>query len=657
MADSDVIWQPSDRLRADATLTGYMAWLADVRGLEFSDYDALWRWSIQDLDAFWASVWDYFGVADRPAPARFIEEERMPGAVWCSDVTLNFAEELMRRGDDALGPALICVPEDGLAEPVSWAELRRAAGALAGRLREMGVERGDRVVGYLGNTREPVIALVACASIGAIWNVCSPDFGTGGVVSRFGQLAPKVLIATTGYRFGGKAYDRQEAVEEIAESLPTVEHVIWVDGVGEEIPPSVSQPAETWSQATDGASPLTFEPVPFEHPLWVLFSSGTTGNPKGITHGHGGIAIELLKVVGIQGDIRPGDRYLLLGSTSWMVWNVLASSLLVGATAVLVDGSPAYPDLGRVWRIADEVGAAVVGVGAGFLHACNKAALQPRSEVKLAELRCVLSTGSPLSPAGYRWVMDALGNHVWLSSQSGGTDVASAFVGGCSLLPVRMGRIQARFLGVAVAAWDDEGKEVVGERGELVVTRPMPSMPLYLWGDRDRARETQSYFSTYPGVWRHGDFIEFDTDGSSIIHGRSDSTLNRNGVRMGSADIYEIVEALPEVQEALVVGAELGDEDYYMPLFVDLADGADPNAVWHDIIAAIRRQLSPRHVPDDVIVVPGIPHTRTGKKLEVPIKRILQGVAVDDVADADAVDRPELLAQFARHAPARPSGA
>jgi acetoacetyl-CoA synthetase len=583
-----------------------------------------------------------------------LAQERMPGAVWCPGESLNYAEHLLRRAEHADRPALLYIGEDEEPAAVSWARLRGEAGALAARLRAAGVQPGDRVGAYLANTPEAVIGLIACASIGAVWSVCAPDFGTGGVASRFAQLRPKVLIATTGYRFGGNGYDRREAVEELIRALPTLERVIWLDGLQRGEAPATTGPVvETWDDAVASPAALHFMPVPFDHPLWVLFSSGTTGTPKGIVQGHGGILLEHLKTLGIQSDVRPGDRYMLLGSTSWMVWDVLVSSLLVGATAVLVDGNPIRPDIGRVWEIAEQVGATTIGVGAGLLHACDKARLRPRERFDLSQLRSVLSTGSPLSPAGFRWVHDALGPDVWLNSQSGGTDVCSAFVGGCPLLPVRTGRIQHPCIGAAVEAWDAEGHALVGAVGELVLTRPMPSMPLSFWGDEDQSRYRDSYFNVYPGVWRHGDFIEIDADGSSVIHGRSDSTLNRNGVRMGSADIYQAVEALPDVVEALVLGVEIEDGDYYMPLFVELAAGADADAARAEIVAAIRRALSPRHVPDEVVVAPGVPHTKTGKKLEVPIKRLLQGAPRDDVADPDAIDRPDLLDFYAGFATSR----
>jgi acetoacetyl-CoA synthetase len=639
------VWTAPEGLRRACTMAGYLRWLSSRPGVDTgSAYMDVWRWSVTDVNEFWRTVWDYFHVSDEPAPSHVLAREAMPGALWCPGRSLNYAQHLLRMSEEAPGPALICVSEDGSAQPVGWSELSARAGALAAHLRAIGVGPGDRVVGYLTNTVEPVVALIACASIGAIWSLCGPDYGTGAVIARFSQLAPTVLIAASMYRFGGQLRDSRGAVHEIAVALPSLREVIHVgeaDTESARIPGTLTIAA--WDEVIEPGETLEFASLPFSHPLWVLFSSGTTGIPKGVVHSHGGIVLEHLKALGIQSDIRPGDRYLLLASTSWMVWNYLIGSLLVGATAVLLDGSPVHPDLGHVWRVSDAVDATTVGMGAALLHACQKSDLRPRASVPLNALRSIGSTGSPLSPAGHRWVRAALGDHIWLNSASGGTEICSAFVGGCPLLPQREDRIQAPYLGVAVSAWDEQGREVLGRSGELVVTRPMPSMPLSLWGDVGDRRYHDTYFSTYPGVWRHGDFIEFDADGSSVIHGRSDSTLNRKGVRLGSADIYAAVEALPQVVEALVVGVELGSEDYYMPLFVELSQGIDVGAARDAIVAAIRRELSPRHVPDVIIDVPGIPHTKTGKKLEVPVKRLLQGASAALVADRSAVDRPELL--------------
>ena len=647
-----MLWRPPAELVRECNLTRYLGWLGDSRGLRFEDYQALWRWSIEDVGVFWRSVWDFCGVVASAQPAEALGAASMPGAQWFPGARLNFAENLLQRlGDDDV--ALVAVSEDAPPATTSGRELRRQAGSLAARLRALGVSPGDRVVAYLPNRVEAVAGLVACASIGAVWSVCAPEFGTSGVVSRFAQLEPKVLLAADGYRFGGRAYGRREEVERLATELPTVEHVVWVPVVAPDERPPPSLRALTWEEATAGDEPLEFAQLPFDHPLWVLFSSGTTGLPKGIVQGHGGILLEQLKAGVLHYDLRPGDRFLLVATTSWVLWNIVVSAPLAGAAAVLFDGNPAHPDMDTIWRVAAETRVNLLGMGAAYLHAAMKAGLRPGHDHDLSALRELFSTGSPLSPDAYRWVYRDVAADVWLASSSGGTDVCTGFVGGVPTLPVRLGRLQAPQLGVAAAAWNEQGEPVLNEVGELVVTKPMPSMPLRLWNDTDGVRLHESYFAVYPGVWRHGDFIEFDADGSSVIHGRSDSTLNRRGIRIGTAEIYAVVERLPEVREALVVGAELGETDYFMPLFVTLTGGADEEEIRRRIVAAIREELSPRHVPDEIVVAPAIPHTRTGKKLEVPVKRLLQGAAPEDVVDVSAVDDPGALGFFVAYAQRR----
>ncbi len=632
---------------------GLLRWLAERRDLRFDDYFDLWRWSVREPNDFWEMLWGYEEIQGERGEGPALLEERMPGAVWFPGARLNYAEHLLRyASDDA--PALIAVAEDGEPQEISWEKLARDAGALAATLRDLGVGQGDRVAAYVGNLPHAIIGLVATASLGAIWSVCSPDFGSGGVIARLQQLRPKVLLAVDGYRFNGSEYSRRDEVREIVDALgDALEHVLWIDSVKPGGAPSV--PAISWDEAVAQDADLRFERVPFDHPLWVLFSSGTTGKPKGIVHGHGGILLEHLKLTRFGLDLCREDRLLILASTSWMVWNTMVSGLLRGATIVLLDGAPAGADMRRVWRAIEQLRVTVLGVGAGFLHATMNAGVSPRAELGAGSLREIMSTGSPLAPGAYRWVIREVGERVWINSVSGGTDICSSFVGGCPLLPVRAGRLQAPALGAAVAAFNPQGEPVVSERGELVVTRPMPSMPLCFWNDPDGTRYRDSYFSVYPGVWRHGDFIAFDPDGSSVILGRSDSTLNRNGVRMGSAEIYEIVEALPEVSEAMVVGVEHG-ERYYMPLFATLTDGSDAEQARTAIVASIRRHLSPRHLPDEIVIAPGIPHTRTGKKLEVPIKRLLQGDAVDQALDVESVDAPELIDFYTGFARSRLQG-
>ncbi len=657
-----VLWSPDEDMLADSGVARYLRWLADHRGIHLEGYRELWRWSVDDLARFWSSVWDFEAVQASTPPTATLSEPAMPGAAWFPGARLNYAEHLLRgveqvtRTDREGTPgeaedqhvALIQVAEDGPVVTVTPAELRRLAGSLAARLRALGVGPGDRVVAYLPNTTHAVVGLIACAAIGAVWSICSPDLGSGGVVGRFAQLEPTVLIAANGYRYGGRDHHRDQDVAEIIAGLPSLSHLIRVDLVPGQ-PSRVGLPWQTWDAATAGAEPLEFEQVPFDHPLWVLFSSGTTGMPKGIVHGHGGILVEHLKVLRLHNDVRPGDRFLLVANTSWMVWNVLVSGLLVGGTPVLLDGSATHPEPDRIWRVAAEQQVAVLGLGAGYLQLCRSTGLRPAARYDLRGLRALMSTGSPLPESGFHWVHDEVGPHVWLSSTSGGTDVCSSFVGGTPIEAVRAGRIQGPCLGVDVHAWDAQGHDVLGQPGELVVTQPMPSMPLRFWNDPDGRRYRDSYFATYPGAWRHGDVIEFDPDGSCVIHGRSDSTLNRKGIRIGPAEIYSVVEALPEVREALVVGVELG-ERYYMPLFVTLTDGVDVERARARIVTAIRHELSPRHLPDEIVAVPGVPHTTTGKKLEVPVKRLLQGAAPAQVADPGSIDHPALLDFYAQFA-------
>lgn len=647
-ADGELIWRadPDDTREAGSIR---FARFVKERGIPLADgYDELWQWSIDEPARFWSLFAEYAGVELGGRPGETLTGGPMPGVTWFPGRTLNFARQLLDGWD---GVALVAVAEDGTSAETTWDELRRDVGALAAHLRATGVGVGDRVVGILPNVAEAVVGLLATASIGAIWSVCAPEFGAGAIVSRFAQLSPKVVLAAPGYRLGGRDRDRRPEVEAVLASLPGVEHVIWVTSPSDvaTAPVPMGVATTTWDEAISQPAALQFEDVDFSHPLWVLFSSGTTGIPKGIVHGHGGALLEELKMLLIHTDLRPGDRYLNVASTSWVLWNSLVSALGVGATAVLVDGNPTFPSLDRVWEVTAASGTSALGVSAGFIHACAKAGLVPGVDHDLSALRCLQVTGSPLSADGYRWVYANVGD-VWLSSMSGGTDIASIFVGGVPEIPVRVGYIQAPALGVRVESWDDSGNPTTG-RGELVVTQPMPSMPLFFWGDDDGARYRSSYFDTYPGVWRHGDFIQFCREGI-LIHGRSDSTLNRNGLRLGSADIYAAVEALPEIDEALVVGAELGT-DYYMPLFLKLAHGADPAVARSAVDSAIRSNLSVRYLPDEVIVMPGIPHTRTGKKLEVPVKRLIQGAALAEVVDLGSVDDPVLLQEYADFAMAR----
>ncbi len=651
-ASGPPLWEPDADTVERANLTGYLRWLREQRGLHFDDYHALWRWSVEDLEDFWASIWDFYGLGETSGYEQVLTEQSMPGARWFTGAKVNFAEQCLRHPSDSR-PALVTIREGGSPVETSWADLRAQVGAMAAWLREIGVQPGDRVAAYLPNIPEAVVALLATASVGAVWTASSPDFGTSSVLARLQQVEPTVLIAADGYYYGGKEFDRRPVVEEIVGELPSLRHVVTVDYVygGEQWLSSSSVQETPWRQVMDRGGDLEFASLDFDHPLWVLWSSGTTGTPKGIVQGHGGIVLELLKAVGLGSDVRADDRFFFMTSTSWMVWNYLVAGLMHGATIVLYDGSATYPDINGVWRVAQDTGATMVGVGAGYLIAGEKAQARPGAELDLSRMRSILQTGSTLPPKAWQWTYEQVKQDMWMQSISGGTDVCSVLAGGCPLLPVYAGRLQAPWLGVDIQAWDSDGKPVIGEEGELVVTRPLPSMPLYFWNDPDGKRYHDSYFDTYPGIWRHGDWITVYPDDTIVISGRSDSTLNRMGVRMGSADIYVVVEQFPEVADSLVVGTELSDGGYFMPLFVVLAEGSTlDDDLRTRITQAIRTQLSPRHVPDAIVPVPAVPRTLTGKKLEVPIKRILQGARPDDVSASGALTHPEMLGWFERFA-------
>ncbi|WP_407555328.1 acetoacetate--CoA ligase [Streptomyces sp. Pv4-95] len=649
---TDLLWSPSPATTGNANVTAFMRWLEQERGLSFADYPELWRWSSTDVSAFWSAVWEFYGLDEVSDYDEVLPDRSMPGASWFPGARMNFSQRCFAQATD-VRPALISMSEGGIPVETTWEELRHDVAALAAALRDMGVGPGDRVAGYLTNTPHAVIGLLASAAVGAVWTVCSPDFGTPSVLGRLRQAEPTVLIATDGYPYGGKEFDRRREVAEIVEGLPTLRHLITVDQLRASpspppwpLTPGVEQHA--WAALLTEHVPLTFADVPFDHPLWILWSSGTTGMPKGIVHSHGGIVVELLKALGLGADLRGEDRYFFHTSTSWMVWNFMVGGLLHGATIVLYDGSPTWPDVNGVWAVAGQTGATMVGVGAAYLMAAEKADAYPATELDLSAVRSVLQTGSSLPASAWRWVQDRLPGDVWLQSICGGTDICSVLAGGSPLLPVRVGRIQAPALGVALAAWDTGGRPVTGEQGELVVTTPLPSMPLRFVSDPDDERYRASYFDVYPGVWRHGDWVTVDSDLSIVVAGRSDSTLNRMGVRMGSADIYEIVEGMTQIADSLVIGAEMPDGQYFMPLFVVLSEGATlDERTRQSINTSIRQQLSPRHVPDTIVQIAGVPRTLTGKKLEVPVKRLLQGADLTDIAAEGATTHPEMLRWFA----------
>jgi acetoacetyl-CoA synthetase len=637
----DMMWSPPADVRDTTEIGRYLRWLAAERGLDLEGFDALWNWSVTDLSGFWSSVWDFFEVrADSPAQ-QVLADRSMPGARWFSGARLNYAEHLFR-GDPAQSVVLARSQTRGPIE-LTRGELVKQVGRARAGLRRLGVGPGDRVVGYLPNIPETLVAFAAAASLGAVWASCAPELGVRSVVDRFGQIAPTVLLAVTGYTHRDRTIDRAEDVATIRAGLPSLKHVVHVPYGGTELPDSV-----VWSELLAHAASPAFDSVPFDHPLCVLFSSGTTGPPKPIVHGHGGLLLEHLKSNALQWDLRAGSRLLWPTTTTWMMWNTLVSALLVGASIVLVDGDPGWPDLGEVWRLAADTRASFLGVSPALLMACRKAGLDPGRELDLRSVQSVGTAGSPLPAEGFRYVYEQLGPRVLLLNTSGGTDVCTGIVGGSPLQPVYEGEIAGRCLGVAATAFDDEGVELVDELGELVITEPMPSMPVGFWDDADGSRYRATYFDRYPGVWRHGDWVRFTERGSCVVTGRSDATLNRGGVRLGTGELYTVVQEFDEIVDSLVVhleDAEGGPGE--LVLFVVAAPGtALTDTLRSRLSAALRSELSPRHVPDTITAVPAIPRTMTGKKLETPVKRILQGKPADQVASRGALLDPFALDAF-----------
>ncbi|MFI5914591.1 acetoacetate--CoA ligase [Dactylosporangium sp. NPDC051541] len=637
-----VLWEPPTDVRDHTRIGGFLRWLEAERGLTFAGYQDLWQWSVDEPAAFWRAIWDHFDVVAHVAPTDTLPEARMPGAVWFPGAELNYAANVLRMPGLAPDePVVIARSQTRGPIELTAAELREQVRRARAGLRRLGVGKGDRVAAYAPNIPETFVLLLATAGLGAIFSSCAPEFGTRSVVDRWQQIEPKVLVAVDGYMYGDKPIDRTAEVEAIRAALPSVEHVVRIGYLHEE--------NDGWAELTAATDePLEFEPVPFGHPLYVLYSSGTTGLPKPIVHGHGGILLEHLKMLALHHDLGPGDRFFWFTTTGWMMWNYLVSGPAVGAAVVLVDGNPAHPDLGWLWRVAQETGTTYFGTSAPFLLSCRKAGLVPKEFADLSRLRGVGSTGAPLPPEGFEWVYAAVSEDVLLASASGGTDVCTAFVGGVPLLPVRAGEIACRALGARVEAFAADGTPVIGELGELVITAPMPSMPVGFWGDTDGSRYAEAYFGTYPGVWRHGDWITIDERGACVITGRSDATLNRGGVRLGTSEFYSVVEGLDEVVDSVVVHLEDPEGGAgELLLFVVLAPGVTlDDGLRSRIARELRTALSPRHVPDEVFQVEAVPRTLSGKKLEVPVKRILTGTPVERAAAEGALANPESLQYF-----------
>ena len=595
VGDGTVLWEPTESVMREANITKYVAWLQERKGLAFDGYNALWQWSVDNIEDFWASIWEYFKVKASKPYTKVLSEKKMPGCNWFPGAELNYAEHVFRNRTSSR-PAILYQREDDPLIQVSWEELYQKVSSVAAMLRNMGVKQGDRIVAYAPNIPETAIALLASASIGAIWSSCSPDFGSRSVVDRFQQIEPKVLFATDGYKYSGKPFDRRSVVSELQQSLPSLERTVLMPSLQNHTAGSTTAGDVTlWADVLkeDGGH-LEFTQVPFNHPLWVVYSSGTTGLPKALVQSQGGILIELLKFLSFHVDLKPDDRFFWFSTTGWIMWNILMGGLLHGSTIILFDGNPGYPDMDTLWKLAEKTRMTVFGTGAPFLHACLRMDLEPGKKYDLSDLRSVGSTGAPLSPEGFKWVYDAVKGDLHLGSTSGGTDVCTGFLGGCPVLPVRAGELQCRCLGVKAESYDEKGNSLIGEVGELVVTEPMPSMPLYLWNDPEDKRYAESYFDMYPGVWRHGDWIKFTPEGSAVISGRSDSTLKRMGVRMGSSEIYSAVEDLPEVRDSLIVGYETAAGGYFMPLFVVLEEGFQ----WDEgLKAKIRNKIRDSPVP------------------------------------------------------------
>jgi acetoacetyl-CoA synthetase len=670
------LWTPTPEQLESAEMTRFMRWVGERRtaaggtgdgafatGPSPRDYEELWRWSVEELEEFWACLWEFCGVRSSQPYERVLAAREMPGARWFEGARLNYAENLLlgRAGQErpADEVAVLHCSELRELQEMTWGQLRERVAACAAGLRSLGVERGDRVVAYMPNIPETLIALLATSSIGAIWSSAAPEFGARSVIDRFAQIEPKVLLAVDGYRHGGKDFDRTENVRKILEEMPTVEHVVglgYLDGTGFEGAAFEGGRAGvrgvlTWDELLDLDPPtpgaeLAFEQVPFDHPLWVLYSSGTTGLPKAIVQGHGGILLEQYKKR-LHLNLGRGDRMFWFTTTGWMMWNFLVGCLVSDAAIVLYDGSPAHPDLGFLWRLAERTGITCMGVSPGLLASCEKAGIEPGRDCDLSSLRALGATGSPLSPESFKWVYEHVKEDVWLFSTSGGTDVCTAFVAGCPLLPVYEGELQCRALGCAVYAWDEDGNSLTDEVGELVITEPMPSMPLYLWGDEDGSRLHDSYFAVYPGVWRHGDWVRITPRGGAVISGRSDSTINRMGVRMGTAEIYRATLSVEEVLDALVVDFPRGGDELWMIMFVVLRDGV---TLTDELAAQIKRRIredcSPRHVPNEVLQIEEVPRTLSGKVLEVPVKRILMGTPPEQAASVESLANPRSLDYF-----------
>jgi acetoacetyl-CoA synthetase len=645
--EGKLLWEPSQQFKDESNMKKFMLWLKETRGLSFETYHELWKWSITSIEAFWAAIWDFYKIQAKTPYDEVLIGRKMPGAQWFPGATLNYAEHIFRN-EMADKSAIIYESEIRKQGEITWGELKRQTAIIANYLKSLGVKQGDRVVAYASNIHETIVAFLACSSLGAIWSSCAPEFGIMSVIDRFKQIEPKVLIAVDGYRYGGKDFDRIPLIKKIQAELPTLEKTIIISYLNKN--PNIEElsNAVLWEQLMQAnAEKLVFEQLPFNHPLWILYSSGTTGKPKPIVQSHGGILLEHLKMIGLHMDLKTDDRFFWYTTTGWMMWNVVVSGLLVGSTILLYDGNPGYPNFHTLWRFAETTRMTVFGTSASYITSCMKANIHPKEHFNLTHLKSIGSTGSPLPVSGFEWVYEKVKEDIWLVSTSGGTDLCTAFIGGSPLLPVHSGELQAPSLGAAVKAFNDLGQELVNEIGELVITEPMPSMPIYFWNDKNGERYKESYFDVYPGIWRHGDFIKITSRGSGIIHGRSDATINRGGIRMGTSEIYSALERIPEVMDSLVVDLPIRKDESYMPLFVVLKEGTElSDELKTRIKQAIRHYCSPRHVPNEIYPVDELPKTLNGKKLEVPIKKILMGTPVEKAVNMGSLLNPDSIKYF-----------
>lgn len=644
MLKNNILWKPTDRFISESNLKKYELWLKEHQGLTFGSYREIWEWSVKDVEGFWLSLWDYFEIIHHSPYKRVLSSHEMPGARWFEGATLNYAEHIFRQKNPDR-PALIFHSEAGRKRRVTWQELEEKVSAVRAFLVNEGIGKGDRVAAYIPNIPEAVITFLAVNSIGAIWSCCSPDFGVSTVIDRFSQIKPSVLFAGSGHIYNGKHYSRLNEIGEIEKGIESIKKVVIIPYPDEEVVSADSY--IKWSSVVNTTSEaLTFTPVEFNDPIWVLYSSGTTGKPKAITHSNGGVLLEHLKYLHFHNDVKPGENFFWYSTTGWMMWNFMQASLLEGATAVLYDGSAGYPDLSVLWKLAAELPIHHFGTSAPYLTACMKEGMKPAENVDLSKLRSIGSTGAPLPPEVFDWVYQSVSEDVWLCSMSGGTDVCTAFVGGCPYEPVRRGLIQQRCLGVDLHAYSDMGERITGSLGEMVIQKPMPSMPVYFWGDKNDERYKSSYFETFPKKWRHGDWIKLFEDGSLIIQGRSDATLNRKGIRMGTAEIYAVLDQLGGVKDSLIVNLEREKGEDYMPLFVVLEKNVNKDKITTKIKEKIKTNCSPRYVPDDIIQVDEIPYTLSGKKMEVPVKKALMGMDVQKEMNRDAMKNPKAMEVF-----------